>query len=312
LKLLFKIVKEHGREIRGDFVPVTKKKEQVEFDASLHTAVLTKGIEASLHLTPKDGPLMARLGNFLKAEKVVQGYVVSEKGALNNVKCAFFLTRHKPSPTFSKTFFRGENRIIRISGFFLVIPSLEEGKRVSNIVPHLHVVLKNIGTGKTFSGHLDDAESGDIEFKIIPLSGKTMRRETNPNTGGMYLKTDAEKDDFEPRIGDIILFALGPGEDFPNKLLEKMASHQVRKARYSFAIGTLWSVALRNSGGKKAIVPHDGLELSLTDGEASFEKGKYSHSTNVQLTDRFGIQYKGQLVSGEVKDILEGALEVVS
>ena len=311
MKLLFKIVKENGRGIRGDFVPVTKKKEQIEFDTSLHTAVLTKGTEAFLYLTPKDEPLMARLGNFLKTEKIVQGYVVSEKGTLNNVKCAFFLTRHKPSPTFSKTFFRGENRIIYITGFFLAIPSLEEGKRVSNIVPHLHVVLKNIETGKTFSGHLDDAESGDIELKITPLLGKTMRRETDPNTGGMYLRTDAKKD-FKPKIGDSIPFSLGPGEDFPDKLLKKLASHQVGKARYSFAIGTLWSVTLRNNGRKKTITSHDGFELSLTDGEASFEKGKYSHSTNVRLTDRFGRQYKGQLVSSEVKDLLEGALEVVS
>jgi predicted DNA-binding protein with PD1-like motif len=311
LKFLFKIAKERGKDVEGDFIALSKKKEHVEFDTSLHTSTLTKGREVIFHLKPKDGPLMAKLGTFLEENKLHQGYITCDNGILNDMKCAFFLTKHKPSPTFGKAYFAGENKITSISGFFLIIPSSKEDKRFFKTVPHLHVVFQNTRTRKTFSGHLDDAESGNIELKIMPLSGKTMRRETDPNTGGMYLRAE-KREDFKPKVGDTILFAFGPEEDFPNTLFKRMSSYQIRKAKYSFAIGTLWSIRLEGYEKKSNITPKDGLELSLTSGEVSFEKGKYSHNTNVQLTDRFGRQYEGQLVSGKVKDILEGAIEVIS
>lgn len=311
MKLLFKIAKEPGKDIEGDFVAVSKKKEHVEFDTSLHTATLIKGRETIFHLIPKGGPLILKLCAFLEENKLTQGYITCDSGILNDMKCAFFLTKHKPSPTFGKASFAGENKISSISGFFLMLPSLKEGKLIFKVVPHVHVVFQNMKTGKIFSGHLDDAESGNIKLKIVPLSGKTMRRETDPNTGGMYLRTD-KKGDFSPKVGDTVLFALGPEEDFPNKLFKLMSSYQIRKTKYSFAIGTLWSVYLESRGKRSSLTPNDGLELSLTHGEAFFKKGKYFHKTNVQLTDRFGRQYKNQLVSGKVKDILEGAIEIVS
>ena len=311
LKLLFRIAKEKGKEIEGDFVSVFKKKDHIEFNTGLHTAFLLKGKEVIFQFTPKDGSLMKKLEIFLRKNRLTQGYITCNSGTLSDMRCAFFLTKNKPSPTFSKAFFKGKNKIISISGFFLMIPTIKDGRPISKVVPHVHVVFQNNITAKIFSGHLEDAQSGDIKLKIIPLSGKLMKRETDPNTGGMYLRTDKKEDD-KPTVGETMLFAFGPHEDFPNKLFKLMSNYQIKKAKYSFAVGTLWSVYLKDQGKEKMVSPTYGLELSLTTGEVTFDNKRYFHNTNVHLTDRYGKQYKGRLISGKVKDILEGALEIVS
>lgn len=311
LKPLFKVtVDRHAKEIEGDFVAVKKSKRHVEFDRGLYMATLAKGKAEAFELCPTDGPLMAKVSRSLTETHLTQGYIVGYDGILDDITCAFFLTRHKPSPTFGKASFRGENKVISISGFFLSMPNPRSGEHTSIIVPHLHIVFQNEESGKIFSGHLVDALSGRLRLEAVPLTGKMLRRETDPNTGGMYLRTD-KQEELHPTRGDSILFALGPEEDFPNEPLKRLLEKGIAKAKFSFAVGTLELAHLESSAGEEIVKPKEGLELAYTSGHIVFGGEKYSHMTSVHLTDRYGNQYEGLLQSSKVKDLVEGILEII-
>ncbi|MGQ9781123.1 MAG: PCC domain-containing protein [Nitrososphaeria archaeon] len=272
-------------------------------------AILERGETKTFELSATDGPLMANISRLLEGAHLTQGYIITRSGILNDMTCAFFLTRHKPSPTFGKASFMGKNKVLNMSGFFLSIPNPRAGASNSIIVPHVHVVFQNKESGKIFSGHFVDALLGEFRFDAVPLLGATLKRETDPNTGGMYLRTD-KRNDINPKGGDSILFSLGPGEDFPNELFKRLSEKRISKAEFSFAIGTLQLAHLKNSHKVDTVMPKEGLELTHTSGDIFFEDGKCLHKTSVHLTDRYGNQYTGLLQASKVKDLVEGILVV--
>lgn len=304
LKPLFRVVKDAGREVEGDFVIVEKKETPVEFDTGLHVSVIEKDKEISREVNFKQGSLISNLFDNLDFG---QGYILSDEGILFDVCFAFFLTKHKPLPTFAKAIAKGKNIIQNISGFFLPVYDVKSLKY--DIIPHLHIIFKNVESGKIFSGHLIDASAGKLKVRMFPLKGKSLKRDVDPNTGLMYLRTYPVKD-FNPKSGDTILFAFGPKENFPIKLLKHLSQYKIKRAKIIFAVGTLTSAQMIISGNKFIIRPREGLELAQTQGEIFLKGDSFYHKIIAHLTDRYGNQYKGLLLYGKVKELVEGLLEV--
>ncbi|MCX8189450.1 MAG: hypothetical protein N3F64_07030 [Nitrososphaeria archaeon] len=304
---LFKVVKDLGKDVEGDFVAVEKKKKYIKFDTGLHTSIIKMGKEIVRDLDFEDSSLIDEMFGNMNVE---QGYILCNEGILNDVCIAFFLTKHKPTPTFAKATIKGTNQIQSITGFFLPIYNSKNLKY--DIVPHLHIVFTNIGTRRIFSGHLVDAPAGKLKIKIVPLTGKSLKRDVDPNTGLMYLRT-YPIEDFSPKSGDTILFACGPKENFPLKLFKHISKFKVKRADIIFAVGTLTSACIIDSNNSNygiMVRPKEGLELAQTQGEILFKDYSNEYKINVHLTDMYGNQYKGLLVHGIVKELVEGLLKV--
>jgi predicted DNA-binding protein with PD1-like motif len=304
LKPLFKVLEDKGKEVEGDFMLVEKKGNRIEFDTGLHESVIGSAKELIKEINFEQGSLTSNLFDNLD---FMQGYILCEEGILFDVRFAFFLTKHKPLPTFAKAFAKGKNIVKNISGFFLPVYNVKSLNY--DIVPHLHIVFENVESGKVFSGHLIDASAGRLKVKMVPLTGKTLKRDVDPNTGLMYLRT-YPAGDFNPKSGDTILFAFGPREKFPTKLFKLLSKYDISKARIVFAVGTLTSAYLSGSSGEIIVRPREGLELAYTQGEVMFKEGSFNHKMIVHLTDRYGKQYKGMLSHGRVKELVEGLIKV--
>ncbi|MBC7091624.1 MAG: hypothetical protein H5T50_06940 [Nitrososphaeria archaeon] len=304
MKPIFKVLEDKGREVEGDFVAVEKKQGHIEFDTGLHVSIIGRGKELFKEVDFEQGSLAQNLFDNLGFG---QGYMLCEEGTLFDICFAFFLTKNKPLPTFAKAIAKGKNLVKSISGFFLPVYNVKSLKY--DIVPHLHIIFKNVESGGIFSGHLIDASSGHLKAKIVPLMGKTLKRDVDPNTGLMYLRT-YPVGDFSPKSGDIILFAFGPREKFPTKLFKLLSKYCIWKARIVFAVGTLTSAYLNESSGIIVARPREGLELAHTKGEAIFKEDSFKHRIIVHLTDRYGKQYNGMLSHGRVKELVEGLIEV--
>ncbi len=304
MKPLFNVIKDLGKEIEGDFITVEKKEEHIKFDTGLHTSIIKVEKEIIRHLNFKDNSLTNKIFENLD---VRQGYILCDGGLLYDVCIAFFLTKHKPTPTFAKATVKGANQVQSITGFFL--PIYDSKNLRYNIVSHLHIVFTNIGSGQTFSGHLVDAPAGKLKVKIVPISGKSLKRDVDPNTGLMYLRAHPVGD-FSPKSGDTILFACGPKEIFPLKLIKHFNKFNVKRAKIIFAVGTLTSACILNSNNSIMIKPKEGLELARTQGEILLKEYFNEYKINVHLTDRCGIQHKGLLAYGRVKELVEGLLKV--
>ncbi|MEM3872865.1 MAG: DUF296 domain-containing protein [Nitrososphaeria archaeon] len=306
MKPLFKVAKDLGKDVEGDFVAVEKKKEHIKFDTGLHTSIIKIENEVIKHLELKNSSLINKMFENLD---IRQGYIMCNEGVLYDVHIAFFLTKHKPTPTFAKATIKGKNRVQSITGFFLPIYNPKNSKY--EIVPHLHIVFTNIRTGKIFSGHLVDAPTGELKIKIISLAGKSLKRDVDPNTGLMYLRA-YPLEDFIPKSRDTVLFAYGPNENFPSKIIKHLKKFGVKRAEIIFAVGTLTSACLfdYNSNNSIMVKPKDGLELAQTKGEILFKEYSSEYEINVHLTDKYGCQYKGLLGHGRVKELVEGLLRV--
>jgi len=308
MKLLFKI--EAGRtegKVEGDVAMVNKNRAFKGFDTGFFASILTEEKKTLIDITSEGTSATDSLTQCLERKGLTQGYIKCDNGIISNLRCAFFLTNHKPYPTFAYALLKGQNQIISLSGFFLTLQNQVDPTKKS-IVPHLHVVCKSLENGKTYSGHFADAEKVDLRIEAVQLSGGDLRRDIDPNTGLMYLR--ARTDDEKLNKGNALIFALGPNEPFPDKLLEKIRSHNIIKSEYEFAVGTLWSAELKNKDGKRVIKPREGMELSRTEGKITLGKVKTEHGTKVTLIDRFGRDYSGHLLSGKVKDLVEGVLKL--
>lgn len=306
MKPLFRVIKYLGKDVEGDFVAVEKKKEHIKFDTGLHTSIIKIENEVVKRLDFGNSSLMSKMFENLD---IRQGYITCSEGVLYDVHIAFFLTKHKPTPTFAKATIKGKNQVQSITGFFLPIYNPKNSKY--ELVPHLHIVFTNIETGKIFSGHLVDTPTGELKVKIFPLTGKSLKRDVDPNTGLMYLRA-YPVEDFIPKSGDAVLFAYGPNENFPSKIIKRLKKFGIKRAEIIFAVGTLTSTCLFDSNSNNSIMvrPKDGLELAQTKGEILFKEYSSRYKINVHLTDIYGCQYKGLLGYGRVKELVEGLLKV--
>lgn len=304
MKPLFKILEDKGKEVEGDFALVEKKQAHIEFDTGLHVSVIGRAKELIKEFDFEQGSLTSNLFSNLNFR---QGYILCEEGTLFDVCFAFFLTKHKPLPTFAKALAIGKNIVKNISGFFLPVYNVKSLDY--DIVPHLHIVFENVESGRIFSGHLIDASAGHLKVKMVPLTGKMLKRDVDPNTGLMYLRT-YPAGDFNPKSGDTILFAFGPREKFPTKLFKLLSKYGISKARIVFAVGTLTMACLSEFSGEIIVRPREGLELAHTQGEVMFKEGSSKQKMIVHLTDRYGKQYKGMLSHGRVKELVEGLIEI--
>lgn len=296
-----------GEAIIGDVGKISGKGGSVDWRNLSYATILNEGKEKVFKLNPADGPFNVNLINFIKKSGITQGYILCDKGILNDLKCGFFLTNHKPNATFAEASFQRINKILNISGFFLSIKASDNDQSL-DIVPHLHVTFKD-NNGRILGGHLIEADSGDIECKIVPLIGGTLKREMNPLTGVMHIRSEREYGE-KPEVGTSIIFALVPGDYFPNEIFQIVSDKKVEEGRVIFSVGTLWNSTLSNKKEEWILNPEDGLEVTFTEGFFSDENGHFSHDLKTHLVDKYGKSSKGTIISGVVKDLIEGVIKI--
>ncbi|MEM3402997.1 MAG: DUF296 domain-containing protein [Nitrososphaeria archaeon] len=310
MKLLFKI--ETGRSegrVEGDVAMINKKKSFKKFDSSFFASTLTEEKRTVMDFTSEGTSAMNALTRYLEENGFNQGYIKCSSGIVSDLRYAFFLTKHKPYPTFAYALLKGRNQVISLSGFFLPLRSQIDPTQKS-IVPHLHIVFRSLEDGRVYSGHFVDAEKADLRIEVVQLSGGELKRDIDPNTGLMYLRARAAKKKRRNKE-NFLIFAVGQNESFPDELLKRIKSYNnVTSGEYEFAVGTLWSARLKNTEQEHIINPREGMELSYTEGEIVLEKEKTRHHTKVTLIDRFGRSHSGHLLSGRVKDLVEGVLKL--
>jgi predicted DNA-binding protein with PD1-like motif len=308
LKPIFEIKpKIVGEAIIGDVGKVSKEERSVDWRNQSYATILNEGEEKVFKLNPADGPFSVNLIDFLKKSGMTQGYILCDKGILNDLKCSFFMTNHKPIATFAEAFFQRIHKVLNISGFFLSIKTSDKDQSM-DIVPHLHITFKDI-KGRILGGHLIEAASGDLECKIIPLIGRTLKREMNPITGVMHIRTERGYKE-KSEVGNSLIFALVPGNDFPAEVFQILSEKKVREGRVIFSVGTLWNSSITNEKGEWNLNPEDGLEVTYAEGFFSEENGHFSHDLDTQLVDKFGKSSRGTIISGEVKDLIEGLIKI--
>jgi len=134
-------------------------------------------------------------------------------------------------------------------------------------------------------------------------------REMNPLTGVMHIRSESGYLK-EPEVGTSLIFALVPGDDFPNEVFQILSEKKVREGIVIFSVGTLWNSTLCNKKEEWILDPDDGLEVTYTEGFFSKENGYFSHAIETHLIDKFGKSSRGTIISGEVKDLIEGVIKI--
>ena len=304
LEPLFKISKRKmGKEIKGDVIEV-KEKKGIKWKNQLYTAFLTEEGKNFFNFRSKQDSFIQTLTDFFENEGISEGYLVCNEGELRNIRCGFYLTYHKPSPLFAEALFRGSHKIHSIIGFFLR-PGGRNDKKP--IVPHLHIMFENRETGKLTGGHLMDADGGNLKCDVIPLTGASLKRIADPNTGVMHLRSNEPKQK-NTKSKNIMIFSLAPGESFPNQLFNVIPDNRRDKAHIRFALGTLRSALLDSSPNNSVLEPPDGLEVLYAFADVK-NKSKYSQlGVYAYLLDKFGQVHQGNLLQSEVKDLVEGVM----
>ncbi len=308
LKPIFRLVRKKalGRAIEGDVGRIgLEEGKKPSWRAKLYTAFLKEEEGLRCDLSWSDGSLIKNLKSFLMEKGVTQGYIKCSEGSLRNTLCGFFMTKNKPIPTFARALFEGESKVLSISGVFIETENEGEGAE-PNIVPHLHTIIEK--DGGLLGGHLMDAESGELKLLIKPLTGAKLRREVDPATGVMHLRSDVAKE--KPERGESLLFAFAPGEDFPNEIRQNLLKSGIQNLRVEFAIGTLWKAVLERNGEEFTVKPRHGLEVLSTSGEIKCRNSEFSHNIHVDLIDRYGRFYRGRIVKGVIKDLIEGVASI--
>lgn len=165
------------KNVEGDVGRVFTKKEGTQWKSELFTAFLMEGLEATFDFNLHNGSFVTCMKRFLNESRLSQGYIVCTGGLLNDLRCGFFLTKHKPLPAFAEAFFPGENKVLNINGLFLTIPKLGSKQSPPSVVPHLHVTFQDTRICEYRGGHLIDAESGALKCSVVPLSGVVLGRD---------------------------------------------------------------------------------------------------------------------------------------
>jgi predicted DNA-binding protein with PD1-like motif len=292
------LIRQRRKNVEGD-LDKSARREGVRWKPELHTVFLSEKKPIMFETIPRGNSFVNDLKMLLERSGLSQGYVTCDRGVVSNIRCGFFMTRHEPFATFAEKLFRGRNRVISMSGFFLEI--------ASNVVPHLHITLENARTGKLMGGHVIDAESGRMECKVVPISNPALTRETDPSSGVMHIRSLGTRGRGYS-IGKTMAFACAPGEIFPNNLLEKISRFGARRATVRFAVGTLLWASL--SDGHNSLIKSDGgIELTSMSGVLSFRDDSFSYGLHVHLIDKYGRVFSGNFMCGEVKDLIEGVIQ---
>lgn len=293
--------------IYGDVGEVSAKAKPLDWESGITTVILHEGPSINYELRPSDGRFVGYLKQVLEKKGVTQGYFICRQGTLRNIDCSFFLSYHKPFPAFADAHFVGENRINSLSGVIIPISKRTMTGLKVDVTPHFHIAVWNERNKVWLGGHVNDAESGQLKGNIIPLFGETLRRDVDPKTGVMHIRSDQPKGR-RPIPGEVILFTIAPQMDFREKIFETMLAHNISKATLRFAVGTFRRAEIWETEKKTKLTPKDGLELLYAYGDFQITGRKFFHKLHVGLMDVYGRFYRGSLVQAKVKDLVEGVI----
>ena len=309
LRSIFRIprLSQSDTSIRGDVGRVSREESSSKWRHELFSAFLEEDKSVSFESASESDPFPSSLIEFLHSHNLCQGYLTCSRGTLSDLRCGFFLTRHKPLPTFAEALFKEENQILNMSGFFLEVRNDVGTSSRMDIVSHLHVTFQNTKSGRRFGGHLIDCRSGNLRCDIVPLRGGTIKRVTDPHAGTMHIRVDGAKEE-KTSANRTLIFALPPREEFPGGLRKIMTNRGIREGEIRFALGTLESANVLGLRGIEGIRPREGLEMISAQGRLVSRDRLCK--IDAHLVERTGAYHSVRIQDGVVKDLVEGVLRI--